>query len=74
MKKLLFIALIGLGLTTLTSCYKSYTCTCTSQTFNGAITNTTKTDISSLSKNNAIDKCEESNSVVGTVTTYCALD
>lgn len=74
MKKLLFIALIGSGLMTLTSCYKSYTCTCTSLMSNGTITNTTKTDISALSKNKATDKCEESNAVVGQVTTYCALD
>mgnify|MGYP003576047790 CR=1 FL=1 len=74
MKKLLLIAILGIGLTSLISCKKDYICTCVSSDPNGLVTETTKTNISASSESRAIDDCEELNAVNNNITTYCVLD
>lgn len=72
MKKIWALAIVGIA--TLTSCYKDYTCNCTSRDKSGNITGTSYTTIGSASKKNAEDKCKESDRLVDGITTRCFLE
>jgi hypothetical protein len=71
MKKMLLVAIAGIAI--LSSCNKSYICTCTSVQPDGTVTDITSTNIKG-SKDGATNKCKESDFVKGNVTTTCLVD
>jgi hypothetical protein len=68
MKK--FIAIAALGVLTLASCKKDYTCTCTSTS--GGLTASVSTTINDTKKN-AEDTCSAKSASAGGASTTCAI-
>jgi|GEM_PF-935086 tRNA A37 threonylcarbamoyladenosine dehydratase len=75
MKRAPLLAVIGIiTLSSLTSCYKNYTCSCVSQNAAGVKIDSTRTQISSISKANAEKDCKALDKFSSSVTTYCGLE
>jgi len=73
MKKMLLASVVIAGMAMFTSCTKDYTCTCTSVSPDGTVTNTTRETISGT-KGGAQKKCKQRDNVVNTTTTTCLID
>jgi hypothetical protein len=71
MKKMLLVAIAGIAI--LSSCNKSYNCTCTSVQPDGTVTDLQYRSIKG-SKNGAEDDCKKLDNVRGNITTTCLLD
>lgn len=71
MKRMLLVAIVGVAL--LSSCTKTYTCTCTSVQPNGTVTGVETRSISGT-KGDSEEKCKQFDNVNGNVTTTCLLN
>ena len=71
MKKLLLVALVGIA--SLSSCSKDYTCTCTSVLPDGTTTNTDNKIVKGT-KSGAEKDCNAFDNVYNNVTTTCQID
>ncbi len=70
MKRMLLVVIVGVALS---SCSKTYTCTCTSVQPNGTVTDVTTKSISGT-KGNSEEKCKQFNNVNANITTTCLLN
>ncbi|WP_157977292.1 lipoprotein [Taibaiella helva] len=70
MKRILLVLVAGV---VLSSCSKTYTCTCTSVLPDGTVTSVEPHSISGT-KSGSEDKCKQFDHVVGNITTTCQLN
>ena len=70
MKRMLLVVIVGVALS---SCSKTYTCTCTSVQPDGTVTEVQTKSISGT-KGKSEEKCSQFDNVNGNITTTCLLN